>query len=41
LHATIEADQVPILLDGHGHMCLIAPDIDLAGILDAWRRTSS
>lgn len=27
------------ILDGHGHICLIAPDIDLAGILDAWQRT--
>jgi pimeloyl-ACP methyl ester carboxylesterase len=26
------------VLDGHGHICLIAPDIDLAQILDAWRR---
>jgi pimeloyl-ACP methyl ester carboxylesterase len=25
------------VLDGHGHICLIAPDIDLAAILDAWR----
>jgi pimeloyl-ACP methyl ester carboxylesterase len=26
------------VLDGHGHICLIAPDIDLAAILAAWRR---
>jgi pimeloyl-ACP methyl ester carboxylesterase len=25
------------LLHGHGHICLIAPDIDLAEILEAWR----
>jgi pimeloyl-ACP methyl ester carboxylesterase len=25
------------ILDGHGHICLIAPDIDLGSILDAWR----
>ncbi len=24
------------LLDGHGHICLIAPDLDLAEILDQW-----
>ena len=29
------------ILDGHGHICLIAPDVDLACILDAWQRTSS
>jgi pimeloyl-ACP methyl ester carboxylesterase len=26
------------VLDGHGHICLIAPDIDLARILDDWQR---
>lgn len=25
------------ILDGHGHICLIAPDVDLAQILDAWQ----
>jgi pimeloyl-ACP methyl ester carboxylesterase len=25
------------VLDGHGHICLIAPDIDLARILETWR----
>lgn len=25
------------VLDGHGHICLIAPDVDLAHILDQWR----
>jgi hypothetical protein len=25
------------VLDGHGHICLIAPDIDLAAILEAWQ----
>jgi pimeloyl-ACP methyl ester carboxylesterase len=28
------------ILDGHGHICLIAPDIDLGGILEAWQRPS-
>jgi pimeloyl-ACP methyl ester carboxylesterase len=28
------------VLDGHGHICLIAPDIDLTAILDAWRSSS-
>ena len=28
------------VLDGHGHICLIAPDIDLGEILDAWRRST-
>jgi pimeloyl-ACP methyl ester carboxylesterase len=35
------ADRVPgaavQVLDGHGHICLIAPDIDLAAILGRWR----
>jgi pimeloyl-ACP methyl ester carboxylesterase len=25
------------ILQGHGHICLIAPDLDLAAILDEWR----
>ena len=25
------------VLDGHGHICLIAPDVDLADILEAWQ----
>jgi 3-oxoadipate enol-lactonase len=29
------------ILEGHGHICLIAPDIDLAQILADWRGTSS
>jgi pimeloyl-ACP methyl ester carboxylesterase len=24
------------VLEGHGHSCLIAPDLDLAGLLDEW-----
>jgi pimeloyl-ACP methyl ester carboxylesterase len=24
------------VLDGHGHICLIAPGVDLAQILDEW-----
>jgi pimeloyl-ACP methyl ester carboxylesterase len=35
------AERVPRsavrVLAGHGHICLIAPDIDLAQILDEWR----
>ncbi len=27
------------ILEGHGHICLIAPDIDLRAILDGWLRT--
>jgi hypothetical protein len=26
------------VLHGHGHICLIAPDLDLASILAGWRR---
>jgi pimeloyl-ACP methyl ester carboxylesterase len=29
-HATMR------VLEGHGHICLIAPDIDLGAILDEW-----
>jgi pimeloyl-ACP methyl ester carboxylesterase len=25
------------VLEGHGHICLIAPDVDLAAILEEWR----
>jgi pimeloyl-ACP methyl ester carboxylesterase len=28
------------ILEGHGHICLIAPDVDLAEILSSWRTTS-
>ena len=27
------------ILQGHGHICLIAPDVDLADILAVWRET--
>lgn len=27
------------VLEGHGHICLIAPDLDLAQILSSWRTT--
>jgi pimeloyl-ACP methyl ester carboxylesterase len=41
IQATAMAAHVPNatlrILRGHGHICLIAPDIDLAGIIDAWR----
>jgi pimeloyl-ACP methyl ester carboxylesterase len=29
------------VLEGHGHICLIAPDIDLAQIVSEWRSTTS
>jgi pimeloyl-ACP methyl ester carboxylesterase len=28
------------VLEGHGHVCLIAPDLDLATILDQWSEPS-
>jgi len=28
------------VLDGHGHICLIAPDVDLGQILDEWTATT-
>jgi pimeloyl-ACP methyl ester carboxylesterase len=28
------------ILQGHGHICLIAPDVDLAEILSSWRTAS-
>lgn len=35
------AERVPgamaRVLDGHGHICLIAPDLDLGRVLDEWR----
>ncbi len=40
--ATYMAARVPgsavRILSGHGHICLIAPDIDLARILEEWRQ---
>jgi pimeloyl-ACP methyl ester carboxylesterase len=39
------ADRVPAsvlqILGGHGHICLIAPDLDLAQILDEWHPGSA
>jgi 3-oxoadipate enol-lactonase len=39
-HARYMVDRVPSgvmrVLDGHGHICLIAPDVNLAHILDEW-----
>lgn len=29
------------ILDGHGHICLIAPNLDLAAIIGQWRNTPS
>jgi pimeloyl-ACP methyl ester carboxylesterase len=38
------ADRVPSsvmrVLSGHGHICLIAPDLDLAQILNEWQQES-
>ncbi|HLG57519.1 MAG TPA: alpha/beta fold hydrolase [Vicinamibacterales bacterium] len=35
------AARVPMstvrILEGHGHICLIAPDLDLSDVLDTWR----
>jgi pimeloyl-ACP methyl ester carboxylesterase len=43
--AQIMAARVPKstvrVLNGHGHICLIAPDVDLAQILADWQRTSA
>lgn len=33
------AGAVVRVLDGHGHICLIVPDLDLGCILDEWRTT--
>jgi 3-oxoadipate enol-lactonase len=39
--ATLMASRVPYatlkVLSGHGHICLIAPDLDLAALLDEWQ----
>ena len=39
--ANLMAARVPRgtvqILEGHGHICLIAPDLDLAAIIDQWR----
>jgi pimeloyl-ACP methyl ester carboxylesterase len=39
------AERVPgsvvRILEGHGHICLIAPDVDLRTILDGWLETPS
>jgi pimeloyl-ACP methyl ester carboxylesterase len=39
--ATLRAARVPDatlrILEGHGHICLIAPDVDLAAIIESWR----
>jgi hypothetical protein len=29
------------ILEGHGHACLIAPNLDMAQILAEWRRPSA
>jgi pimeloyl-ACP methyl ester carboxylesterase len=42
--ARLMADRVPSsvmrILKGHGHICLIAPDLDLAQILHDWQEGS-
>jgi 3-oxoadipate enol-lactonase len=39
--ATLMASRLPSatvrILEGHGHICLLAPDLDLADILEGWR----
>lgn len=35
--ATAVPDATLWILEGHGHGCLLAPDVDLAAILRAWR----
>lgn len=39
-HATLTTSLTPRasmrVLEGHGHSCLIAPDLDLSTILDEW-----
>jgi pimeloyl-ACP methyl ester carboxylesterase len=39
--ARVMAERVPgsafRILDGHGHICLIAPDLDLSQIIREWR----
>lgn len=43
--AALMASRLPYatvrVLEGHGHICLLAPDLDLAAILDEWRSTHS
>jgi hypothetical protein len=43
--ARFMAERVPgaalRVLDGHGHICLIAPDLDLGCMLDEWRTRSA
>jgi len=40
VQATYMAARVPLsvlkVLEGHGHICLIAPDIDLCQLLKEW-----
>jgi pimeloyl-ACP methyl ester carboxylesterase len=44
-HARYMAERVPRgafrILHGHGHICLIAPDLDLSEIIDRWRSGAS
>lgn len=43
--ARLMASRVPgaamRVLEGHGHICLIAPDLDLAAILSGWRTSTA
>ena len=44
-HARYMAERAPRgtlrILEGHGHICLIAPDLDLSEIIDQWRSRPS
>ena len=44
-HARYMAERAPRstlrILQGHGHICLIAPDLDLSEIIDRWRSERS
>lgn len=43
--ARLMAERIPsatvVVLSGHGHICLIAPDVDLSRILGEWRSSTS
>jgi 3-oxoadipate enol-lactonase len=39
LMASLTPAAVVRVLPGHGHICLIAPDVDLLGLIDEWTAT--
>jgi len=41
LMASLTPGSTMRVLEGHGHICLIAPDLDLDVILEDWRRSSA